>query len=108
MFLILASITGFCKDVRIKYRKLVTGFYRFDKSGSALSKNEIFELNKNDAQRAPKNIKKVIDGLHESSCQKEVEDVPSNGSIAVAAASRYLKRQGFNKLADKHMEIACL
>lgn len=82
-------------------------FYWFEKTHERISDQEIYQINKTDVRETYSNMQKFIANLPKD---PQMRSYSSNGDgiNSRAAASRYLRKLGYPKLADKYMEIAKL
>lgn len=76
-------------------------FTWFEKIHQKKTTGEMFEINKQDAIKAAENSLKFAENPIMRSYTSD-----GDGTIFTAAASRYLKKQGYDLLADKYMEIS--
>jgi len=78
-------------------------FYWFVKNNERKTEQEIFQVNRKDAEEAYDNVQKFIEnpdfGFHTSG---------DDQMTATATASRYLTKQGHIELGEKYMELATL
>ncbi len=78
-------------------------FYWIVKNNESKTEQEIFEINKKDAEEADDNVQKFINNP-DFKTHTSGEDLIT----ATAAASRYLTKQGYAELGNKYMELAKL
>ncbi|MBU0979304.1 MAG: hypothetical protein KJ709_00725 [Nanoarchaeota archaeon] len=78
-------------------------FYWFVKNDERKTEQEIFQINKKDAEEAYDNVQKFIADL-----DFEVHTSGEDQITGTAAASRYLTKQGYAGLGKKYMELAAL
>ncbi len=78
-------------------------FYWFVKNRERKTEQEMFQINKKDAEEAYDNVQKFIKS-------SDFEPYTSDGDliIATASASRYLTKQGYTELGKKYMELATM
>ena len=76
-------------------------FTWFEKINERKTKEEMFEINRQDAINAAENSRKFAKNPIMGSYTSD-----GDGTIFTAAGSRYLKRQNYDELANKYMEIA--
>lgn len=82
-------------------------FYWFEKIHERISEQEIYQMNKTDAQETYSNMQKFINNFSKDVGLKSYSS-NGDGINSRAAASRYLKRLGYPQLANKYMGVAKL
>lgn len=81
--------------------KTGNSFYWFVKTTERKTEQEIFDINKKDAEEAYGNVQEFIKTADFDSYTSDEDLI-----IATASASRYLTKKGYPELGEKYMEIA--
>ncbi len=92
------------------WKKTGDNFYWFVKQQEGKTEQEMFNINKKDAEEAYDNVQKFIKSADFGSNTSDELFYTSDEEliIATASASRYLTKQGNTELSEKYMELATI